>query len=224
MMKILIVDDDPQILRLLERFLQAKGREILTAGDGEEALKICGKEAPDLVILDIIMPGMDGWEVLTRLRETSDIPVIMLTAKDSPGDTARGLLLGADDYISKPFDLGEVEARITAVMRRYEKPSEPSVQKVGDLVINNESKEVRLRGKLIKLSPKEYDLLRLLASRPGRVFSHDEIIREVWRGKSFISSTDVAKYIYLLREKIEEDPDNPTLIETVRGFGYKLAI
>ena len=224
MMKILIVDDDPQILRLLERFLQAKGREILTAGDGEEALKICGKEAPDLVILDIIMPGMDGWEVLTRLRETSDIPVIMLTAKDSPGDTARGLLLGADDYISKPFDLGEVEARITAVMRRYEKPSEPSVQKVGDLVINNESKEVRLRGKPIKLSPKEYDLLRLLASRPGRVFSHDEIIREVWRGKSFISSTDVAKYIYLLREKIEEDPDNPTLIETVRGFGYKLAI
>jgi DNA-binding response OmpR family regulator len=223
-MKILIVDDDPQILKLLERFLQAKGREILTAGSGEEALEIFSKEAPDLVILDIIMPGMDGWEVLTKLRESSDVPVIMLTAKDSPGDTARGLLLGADDYISKPFDLGEVEARITAVMRRYGKPPEPPVREVGDLVIDNESKEVRLRGKPIKLSPKEYDLLRLLASHPGRVFSHDEIIKEVWRNKPFTSSTDVAKYIYLLREKVEEDPDNPKLIETVRGFGYKLAI
>lgn len=223
-MKILVVDDDPDIAGLLKHFLEAKGRCVQTAADGPQALELFRKESPDLVILDVMLPGMDGWAVLKRIREQSQTPVLMLTAKDTPTDAAKGLLAGADDYIAKPFDLAVLEARIAAVMRRYRAPPRSSVLKVGHMEIDDGLKQVKVHGRLIALSPKEYELLKLLASEPGRVFSHQEIIAEVWQNKPLVTSSDVTKYIYLLREKLEENPDNPKHILTVRGFGYKLAV
>jgi DNA-binding response OmpR family regulator len=222
-MKILVVDDDPDIVRLLKYFLEAKGRQVQTASTGAEALELFKREPPDLVILDVVMPGMDGWAVLQKIRESSQVPVLMLTGKDTPTDKAKGLLSGADDYIAKPFDLAELEARIVAVMRRYKPSARPALIRVGDLEIDDSVKHVKVKGRTVSLSPKEYELLKLLASEPGRVFSHQEIIAEVWQNKPFITSSDVTKYIYLLREKLEDDPENPRYILTVRGFGYKLA-
>jgi DNA-binding response OmpR family regulator len=222
-MKILVVDDDPDIVRLLKYFLEAKGRQVQTASTGAEALELFKREPPDLVILDVMLPGMDGWTVLQKIRESSQVPVLMLTGKDAPTDKAKGLLSGADDYIAKPFDLAELEARIVAVMRRYKPSARPALIRVGDLEIDDSVKHVKVKGRTVSLSPKEYELLKLLASEPGRVFSHQEIIAAVWQNKPFITSSDVTKYIYLLREKLEDDPANPRYILTVRGFGYKLA-
>jgi DNA-binding response OmpR family regulator len=222
-MKILVVDDDPDIVRLLKYFLEAKGRQVQTASTGAEALELFKREPPDLVILDVMLPGMDGWAVLRKIRESSQVPVLMLTGKDAPTDKAKGLLSGADDYIAKPFDLAELEARIVAVMRRYKPSARPALIRVGDLEIDDSVKHVKVKGRTVSLSPKEYELLKLLASEPGRVFSHQEIIAAVWQNKPFITSSDVTKYIYLLREKLEDDPENPRYILTVRGFGYKLA-
>jgi DNA-binding response OmpR family regulator len=222
-MKILVVDDDPDIVRLLKYFLEAKGRQVQTASTGAEALELFKREPPDLVILDVMLPGMDGWTVLQKIRESSQVPVLMLTGKDAPTDKAKGLLSGADDYIAKPFDLAELEARIVAVMRRYKPSARPALIRVGDLEIDDSVKHVKVKGRTVSLSPKEYELLKLLASEPGRVFSHQEIIAAVWQNKAFITSSDVTKYIYLLREKLEDDPENPRYILTVRGFGYKLA-
>ena len=222
-MKILVVDDDPDIVRLLKYFLEAKGRQVQTASTGAEALELFKREPPDLVILDVMLPGMDGWAVLQKIRESSQVPVLMLTGKDTPTDKAKGLLSGADDYIAKPFDLAELEARIVAVMRRYKPSARPALIRVGDLEIDDSVKHVKVKGRTVSLSPKEYELLKLLASEPGRVFSHQEIIAAVWQNKPFITSSDVTKYIYLLREKLEDDPENPRYILTVRGFGYKLA-
>jgi DNA-binding response OmpR family regulator len=222
-MKILVVDDDPDIVRLLKYFLEAKGRQVQTASTGAEALELFKREPPDLVILDVMLPGMDGWAVLQKIRESSQVPVLMLTGKDAPTDKAKGLLSGADDYIAKPFDLAELEARIVAVMRRYKPSARPALIRVGDLEIDDSIKHVKVKGRTVSLSPKEYELLKLLASEPGRVFSHQEIITAVWQNKPFITSSDVTKYIYLLREKLEDDPENPRYILTVRGFGYKLA-
>jgi DNA-binding response OmpR family regulator len=223
-MKILVVDDDPDIAGLLKRFLEAKDRCVQTASDGAQALELFRKDQPDLVILDVILPGMDGWAVLKKIREHSQVPVLMLTGQDAPTDKAKGLLSGADDYIAKPFDLAELEARIVAVMRRYTAPARPSVMRVGELEIDDSVKQVKIAGRTVSLSPKEYELVKLLASEPGRVFSHQEIITEVWQNKPLITSSDVIKYIYLLREKLEENPDTPKYILTVRGFGYKLAV
>jgi DNA-binding response OmpR family regulator len=222
-MKILVVDDDPDIVRLLKYFLEAKGRQVQTASTGAEALELFKREPPDLVILDVMLPGMDGWTELQKIRESSQVPVLMLTGKDAPTDKAKGLLSGADDYIAKPFDLAELEARIVAVMRRYKPSARPALIRVGDLEIDDSVKHVKVKGRTVSLSPKEYELLKLLASEPGRVFSHQEIIAAVWQNKPFITSSDVTKYIYLLREKLEDDPENPRYILTVRGFGYKLA-
>lgn len=219
-MRILIAEDDATSLHLLRKFLEAKGHFVIAAMNGQEALDKFSKEKPELVLLDVMMPKLDGWAVLQKLRESgTKTPVIMVTAKDSTDDKVRGFSTGADDYITKPFDLREVEARIEAVMRRV---SQSPYMQLGALQIDDERKEVRLGDKVIDLSPKEYELLRLLASKPGKVFSHREIIDSIWRDNPYASSEDVKKYIYLLRNKIEEDVENPKIILTVRGFGYKL--
>jgi len=219
-MRILIAEDDATSLHLLRKFLEAKGHFVIAAMNGQEALEKFSKEKPELVLLDVMMPKLDGWAVLQKLRESgTTTPVIMVTAKDSTDDKVRGFSTGADDYITKPFDLREVEARIDAVMRRV---SQSPYMQLGALQIDDERKEVRLGDKLIDLSPKEYELLRLLASKPGKVFSHREIIDSIWQDNLYASSEDVKKYIYLLRNKLEEDIENPKIILTVRGFGYKL--
>lgn len=220
-MKILIAEDDPHSRDLLVRFLEARGNEITAAANGVEALERF-HDGIDLVLLDVMMPKMDGWAALEEIRSRSDTPVIMVTVKDSTEDKVKGLSLGADDYIAKPFDLREVQARIEAVMRRSVPGAAPL--EIGDLVIDDEKKEVQIHGKVVDLSPKEYDLLKLFASRPGKVFSHHEIITKIWPEGSLASSEDVKKYIYLLRNKIEDNPEEPKLIVTARGFGYKLAV
>ncbi len=219
-MRILIADDDRDSREILKTYFEAKGHQIVLAADGMEALKKFTDDKPDLVLLDIMMPKLDGWEVLHYIRTASRTPVLMITAKDATEEIVKALSAGADDYIVKPFKLREVEARIHAVMRRVQ----PAAQwRVGALEIDDAEKRVRLGGKEIALSPKEYELLKLLASQPGRVFSDEEIIRHVWPEGSLASATDVKRYIYLVRHKIEEDPKNPKFILTVPGFGYKLA-
>ncbi len=223
-MRVLIVDDEPDIVTLLTHFLSASGREVTRASNGQEALATFERERPDLVLLDVRMPALDGWETLARLREMSDVPVIMLTAKGETMDKTRGLLTGADDYVTKPFDFGELEARISAVMRRYQVSERSGVIRVGDVAIDDANKDVHVQGQPVQLSPLEYELLKLLASSPGKVFSHDEIIQEVWRDKPHVSSADVAKYVNLVRKKVEADPSHPELVLNVRGFGYKLDV
>jgi DNA-binding response OmpR family regulator len=219
-MKILIADDDADSREILKTYLAAKGYQIVLAADGAEALKRFTDERPDLVLLDIMMPKLDGWEVLHYIRAAGRTPVLMITAKDATDEIVKALSEGADDYIVKPLKLREVEARIVAVMRRFQ-PS--AYWRAGELEIDDAQKRVRVRGREVALSPKEYELLKLLASQPGRVFSDEEIIRHVWPEGGLASSTDVKRYIYLLRQKIEADPKNPTLVLTVPGFGYKLA-
>jgi len=225
-MRILVVDDDIDIRNLLKRVLDTKEREILTAEDGRDALEQFGSHDVDLVILDIGLPELDGWGVLQKIRDTSDVPVIMLTAKDSPSETSRGLLLGADDYIAKPFDLAVLEARITAVMRRVESRTDvtPQAISIGALTIDNDRKTVHVSGAEVGLTPTEFQLLCLLASRPGHVFSASDIIRDVRHEKRYVTAADVTKYVYLLRKKLGDDPEKPKLIENVRGFGYRLIV
>ncbi len=219
-MKILIADDDRDSREILKTYLAAKGHQVALAADGMEALKRFTDESPDLVLLDIMMPKLDGWEVLHYIRTAGRTPVLMITAKDATDDIVRALSAGADDYIVKPLKLREVEARIAAVMRRVHPPTR---WRVGELEIDDARKCVRLRGREIALSPKEYELVKLLASQPERVFSDEEILRHVWPEGGLASSTDVKRYIYLLRQKLEADPKIPKLILTVPGFGYKLA-
>ena len=209
---------------MVSAYLKADGHEVYVASDGPSDLKSARSFKPDLVILDVMMPGISGWEVLACIRQHSQVPVIMLTAKGTPTDTTKGLLGGADDYIKKPFDLAEIEARIIAVMRRCEQAPAPAQLSVGRLRIDDGTKVVTIDDREANLSPKEYDLLRLLASSPGKVFSHEEIIHEVWQDKPFVTAKDVIKYINLLRNKVELDPENPDLVVNVRGFGYKLKV
>ncbi|MBO8141313.1 MAG: response regulator transcription factor [Firmicutes bacterium] len=223
MTTILVAEDDPSAQRLLTKFLTAKGYRALAAADGREAIHAFFAHDPDLVLLDVNMPAIDGWGVLREIRAVSSVPVIMLTIRNSTDDKVRGLTEGADDYVTKPFDLKEIDARIRAVLRRARGRKEQAVLSAGPLVVDDEAKEVRLRGRLIVLSPKEYELLRLLASRPGRVFSTQEILQAVWPERAYEGSAeDVKKYIYFLRNKLESDGEGPGLIQTVRGFGYKL--
>jgi DNA-binding response OmpR family regulator len=221
-MKILIAEDDPNSLALLVKFLEAKGHEIVTAADGRQAIERFSSEKPELVLLDVMMPKIDGFGVLEEIRQLGDTPVIMVTVKDSTEDKVRGLSSGVDDYITKPFDLREVEARIEAVMRRYK--GSAARREIGPLIIDDEKKEVLVYGRPVELSPKEYELLSFLASKPGRVFSQEEILRNVWSERSYAGAEDVKKYIYLLRGKIESNPEDPQIIVTVRGFGYKLNV
>jgi len=223
--RILIADDDDDARRLVVKYLTVKGFHVSTAEDGSEACRRVFSEDPDLVLLDVNMPELDGWSVLQEIRSASLVPVIMLTVLDSARDKVRGLAAGADDYITKPFDLKELEARIRAVLRRAAPQYRSEIQTVGNLTIDDKAKEVRFNDVAISLSPKEYDLLRLLASAPGRVFSTREILRVVWPERVDESGPeDVKKYVYYLRNKLRELPAPGPIVRTVRGFGYKLEI
>ncbi len=217
--RVLIVEDDPEARLILGKYLASRGYETREAESGTRALEVFHRDEPDALLLDLMIPPPDGWEVLEYVRGQSSIPIVVITARDATDDVVKALQMGADDYITKPFKLREVEARLQAALRRYR----PPVLQRGPLEIDDRRKEVRLRGKRVELSPKEYELLKLLASEPGRVFSDREILARVWPEGGLASSTDVKRYIHLLRRKVEEDPKNPKLILTVKGFGYKLA-
>lgn len=223
-MKVLIIEDDSDIVSLLQIYFESKGHEVEAAMDGVEGLRKLQVEAPQLILLDIVLPRLDGWSVLEAIRTHSKVPVILLTALDSTDDVVRGLALGADDYLSKPFQVRELDARMQAILRRVQESSGASLLEVGAIRIDDRAKTVLVDGEVVALSPREYDLLKLLASDPGRVFSSEDIIAEVWAGSTRAAASDVKQYVHRLRAKIEPRPDSPQRLETVKGFGYKLVV
>ncbi|WCN37233.1 response regulator transcription factor [Aneurinibacillus uraniidurans] len=230
MRKLLIVDDEQSILTLLEFNLQKAGFEVSKAMDGLTAIKMAKVESFDLIVLDVMLPGMDGMEVCKTLRmEKINTPVLMLTAKDEEFDKILGLELGADDYMTKPFSPREVVARIKAILRRSQ-PQEKDVQEaetedgivLGQLRIYPEKYEVFFGDRRLELTPKEFELLQYMAAHPGRVMTRDQLLNAVWNYDFVGDSRIVDVHISHLREKIEEDTKQPKYIKTVRGLGYKL--
>lgn len=222
--KILLVDDEERMVRFIRLNLEHDGFTVIEAYNGRQALQRLRDETPDLVLLDVMMPDMDGFEVLEMIREFSNVPVIMLTAKGEENDRVRGLELGADDYISKPFSPRELTSRIKAVLRRAEGPTGGmhGLIEVDDrLKIDFDRREVWLEGKLVKLRPTEYRLLYHLVQNAGWVLSHDQLLTKVWGYEYRDEPHYVRLYINYLRQKLEEDPANPKYILTERGVGYR---
>ncbi|HVM40736.1 MAG TPA: response regulator transcription factor [Acidimicrobiia bacterium] len=222
--RVLVVEDDPTVAEVVERYLEREGFEVTSVGDGAVALERALAEPPDLVVLDLMLPGLDGLEVCRRLRDVAPVPVIMLTAKGDEQDRVAGLDLGADDYVTKPFSPRELTARVKAVLRRAQAPveaSEPPAELVaGDLLIDLAAREVRRNGGLVTLTAKEFDLLSFLAARPRQVFGREELLEQVW-GWTYGDAATVTVHIRRLREKVEDDPSNPRRITTVWGVGYR---
>jgi len=222
--RILVADDDLAIIKLICASLKNEGCDILTAMGGAEALEAVEREMPDLVILDILMPKIDGFEVCLRLREWSQIPIIMLSAKSDASDKVRCLNIGADDYITKPFGVSELTARVRAVLRRTgaadTTPTQPSFTS-GDLEINFVERRVTVAGNEVRLTPTEYSLLRELALNAGKVFTHSDLLEKVWGPEYGQKREYLRVFIGRLRAKFEPDPANPRYITTVPGVGYK---
>ncbi len=222
--KILVVDDEPQIVRLVTMNLEAEGFQVVSAADGYEALEKVIRELPALVILDIMMPDMDGFETLKEIRKVSEVPVIFLSVRGQEFDRVRGLDLGADDYISKPFSPKELVSRVKAVLRRTgaKIPSPKSEIVVDDeLRINFDQSKVIVRGKEVHLRPTEYRLLYQLVSNAGKLLSHETLLSRVWGHEYRDEDQYVRLYITYLRQKIEKDPKNPKYILSERGLGYR---
>ena len=226
-LKILIVDDEKDIVDLVAYNLEKEGYEILKALDGERALQLVRTKTPDLVVLDLMLPGIQGLEVCKRIRkvpETAAIPIIMLTAKGEEIDKVLGLEVGADDYITKPFSVKELLARVKAVLRRSEARRAADQEEVFEfrgLRIDFKSYEVTVDGRTISLSPTEFRLLRFLSRNPGRVYSREQILDRVWGDDAFVEPRTVDVHVRRLRAQIEKDLNSPNYIVTVRGAGYK---
>ena len=220
--RILLVDDDQTLTNLLSRYLRESNFEVFEASNGPAGLRLAYNERPDLVLLDVMMPGMDGWEVCARLREMSDVPVIMVTAKAGEADKLRGFRLGVDDYVTKPFSFVELVARIQAVIGRVQKErKEVGYIAHGEIILNMEKYQASLAGRTLVLTPTEFRLLEVLVRRKGGVASEEDLIREVW-GSERSDAALVRRYILMLRKKLEDDPSAPVWVRTVRGFGYRL--
>ena len=222
--RILVVDDEPRMRRFIHMNLDLEGYQVLEAGNGLEAIKRVREDLPDLVLLDVMMPEMDGFEALREIRQFSSVPVIMLTVKGDEDDKVRGLELGADDYVTKPFGPRELSSRIKAVLRRAEipTPAEQSIVHVDDrLQIDFNLRQVIVDGQVIKLRPTEYRLLYHLVNNAGWTMPHETLLAKVW-GHEYRDETHYLRlYITYLRQKIEKDPSNPQYILTERGIGYR---
>ncbi len=221
---VLVVDDEPEIVKLVQAYLDAAGYRVVTAKDGREALLVARHEKPDLIVLDLSMPEMDGIEFTRRLRQERNTPIIMLTARVEETDRIIGLELGADDYVTKPFSPREIVARVRAVLRRVQpEPETPEVLRSGDLVLDRGEHTVALAGSDIDLTPTEFDLLALLMANPGRAFSRLELLERL-QGEAYAPyERTVDAHVKNLRAKIEADPAEPSYILTVFGIGYKFA-
>ena len=226
MYNILICDDERDIVNALKIYLADPSYRLLEAANGREALEIAEKEELHLVLLDIMMPELDGISALARLRQISNVPVILLTAKSEDADKILGLNVGADDYVTKPFNPLEVTARVRSQLRRYMQlgggAARPDRFVVGGIELDDRAKEVRLDGEPVSLTPTEYEILKLLLSHPGQVFSPKQIYSLVWRDTPFGSDNTVAVHIRHLREKLEIDPAEPRCLKVVWGQGYKI--
>ncbi len=225
--KLLIIDDDTTLIKALEMYLTREGYEVHLANNGMDGLKSFYTLRPELVVLDVMMPEMDGWEACRRIRELSTVPIIMLTAKGQENDRVMGLRLGADDYVPKPFSLKELVARVEAILRRTKmQESSTSTNNVlyvtENILIDSENWEVRRDGDRVELTSTEMRLLFYLAENAGHVLSHQQLLQKVW-GPEYVDNMDYTKlYIWRLRQKIEEDPKNPRYILTARGIGYRM--
>lgn len=219
----MIVDDEAIVREVVTEYLRRDGFNVETAADGYEALQRFASARPDLVLLDLMLPGIDGLEVCRRIRSTSNIPIIMVTAKGDETDTVIGLSVGADDYVSKPFSPRELVARIKAVLRRAATApvSEGDPLRFGSLTIRPDRRQVEISGTAVELTAREFDLLEFLAHHPGHVFSRDELLDKVWDWSYASDGGTVTVHIRRLRQKIEADPERPRFIKTVWGIGYK---
>jgi DNA-binding response OmpR family regulator len=223
---ILLVDDEDSVQKLLTYPLERDGFRVVSARDGEEALTRFAEEPIDLVVLDIMLPKLDGLEVCKRLRSESSVPIIMLTARDDEFDTVLGLELGADDYITKPFSIREFRSRVRALLRRAgashrdATPSEPLV--AGALALDPDRREVKVDGRVLELTYVEFELLKTLVAQPGKVFSRRALLQAIWGDSAYREPRTIDVHVRHLREKVEQDPSEPELILTVRGAGYRL--
>ncbi len=220
---ILIVEDDPNTSKLVATYLQREGFSTLSAFDGEQALQMAGRHNPGFVILDVMLPKMDGWEICRRLRKVSEVPILMLTAREEEIDRIMGLSLGADDYVVKPFSPRELVERVKAILRRTQsRPAqEKQVLSHGGLILDPIKHMVTKKGVPVNLTTSEYKLLHTLMSSPGRVFSRYEILNRLYEDGGTVIDRVIDVHIGKLRQKIEEDPAKPYFILTVRGFGYR---
>jgi two-component system response regulator MtrA len=216
---IMVVDDDQDLAEMLAIVLTGEGMEVDLVGRGDEVMEIFRASPPDLVLLDIMLPGIDGIEVCKQIRAESMVPIVMLTAKGETSDIVKGLEFGADDYIVKPFQPGELIARIKTRLRRV--PSSTAALNLGEVSIDFVAHEVKRDGRVIALTRLEFDLLAALAKEPGRVFTRDALLSEVWGYRQTSDTRLVNVHVQRLRSKIERDPDNPELVLTVRGVGYR---
>lgn len=223
--KILIIDDEETTVQLIAILLERRGYEVIKAYSAEEGLRLAYRNQPDLVLLDIMMPDMDGWDVCKRLREMSDVPIVFLTARDDTTDIVRGLEMGADDYIVKPHNNEELVARVKAHLRRTPRTNvnEEMVFNDGEFRINFMNREVRVRDEIRHLTPKEFNLLGVLVRNAGRVVPRKELVSQAW-GEEYEDAIDSLKlYVHYLRQKLEVNPTRPQYIVTSRGVGYRFA-
>ncbi len=222
--QILVVEDEPSVGEVLQLYLRRAGFAVTLLQDGQKAVEQLESQLPALVILDLMLPGVDGWEITRRLRDRSSVPIIMLTARGQEIDRIAGLELGADDYVVKPFSPQELVSRVRAVLRRVQPPAggekEPAIQ-FGDLSIDPQTRLVTVKGEEKNLTAREFDLLYLLAQHPRQVFTRDQLLERVWGEADYIDSSTVTVHIRRLREKIEPDPANPRHLHTVWGVGYR---
>lgn len=226
-MNILVCDDDRAIVDAIEIYLSQEGYTILKAYDGQEAIRILKENEVHLILLDIMMPHMDGIRATMKIRETSSVPIIFLSAKSEDVDKILGLNIGADDYITKPFNPLELTARVKSLLRRYTQlgaiaETKPTVFRIGGLVVDDERKEITVDGESVKLTPIEYRILLLLVQNPGRVFSISQIYEKIWNEEAIGGDNTVAVHIRHIREKIEINPKEPRYLKVVWGVGYKI--
>jgi two-component system KDP operon response regulator KdpE len=222
--RVLVVDDEPHLRHAIQLYLEDEGFLVLSARDGEEALRRLREQLPDAIVLDVQMPGMDGFETLQEIRKVSNAPVIMLTVRGEEQDKLRGLRLGADDYVTKPFSQRELTERIRAVLRRAESPAavpRTEIRVDDDLSIDFSKNEVLLKGERVQLTPTEYRLLHHLVSNPGRVMTTESLLARVWGQEYRDEEHYVRLYVSYLRQKLEPDPSRPKYILTEKGLGYR---
>jgi DNA-binding response OmpR family regulator len=224
--RILVVDDEANLVELVQGYLEREGYDVRTAADGPTAVTLTQAAQPDLIVLDLMLPGFDGLEVCRRVRQFSDAYILMLTARAEEVDKVLGLSMGADDYLTKPFSPRELVARVKAMLRRPRsgaaEPDLPSPRRLGDLVVDTARFEVRKRGEPVALTARELKLLAILAAHPGKVFTRAQLLEKVW-GSEFYDDHVVEVHVGNLRRKLEDDPARPRWVQTVRGVGYRLA-
>jgi DNA-binding response OmpR family regulator len=222
--KVLIVEDEESLRFTLAHNLKREGYQVLTAARGDDGLRLAREKEPDLIVLDVMLPGIDGIQVCRLLRRDSDVPIIMLTALGGEGDRVAGLDTGADDYLAKPFGMRELLARVRALLRRSGPRARPevgpSVVTAGDLAMDRERREVRRGGRVLRMKPKEFELLLFFAQHPGKVFTREQILDDVWGYDFYGGPRTVDVHVRWLRQKIEDDPANPSRLRTIRGSGY----